>query len=151
MNYFKANLKFILKRFGVTQAELALRLNIGQSTISNWLKGLGSPTVDNLVKIYQVFNIPIDILILTDLKNGDMITDDHVKEFKQKATLPGNPIGKLPAAKTTKYTPSNKELSILNEPDETAIWMITQLLKSMQLSIDKVGVQVNQIHKKIVK
>lgn len=147
MNYFKANLKYILKRFGVTQAELALRLNIGQSTISNWLKGLGSPTVDNLVKIHQVFNIPIDILILTDLKNGDMITDDHVKEFKQKGTLPG----KLSAAKTTKYIPSNKELSILNEPDETAIWMITQLLKSMQLSIDKIGVQVNQIHKKIVK
>jgi transcriptional regulator with XRE-family HTH domain len=146
VNYFKANLKFILKRFGITQAEIALRLNIGQSTISNWLKGLGSPTVDNLVKIHQIFNIPIDILILTDLKSGDIITDDHVKEFKQKATQPGNP-----TAKTTKNTSSNKELSILNEPDETAIWMITQLLKSMQLSIDKIGVQVNQIHKKIVK
>lgn len=41
---------------GYNQAALAKTLGVGQSTISNWLQGLATPSVDNLVALSGLFD-----------------------------------------------------------------------------------------------
>lgn len=35
-------------------------------TIYNWTRGINLPTIDNLVVLSQIFNIPINDIIVTD-------------------------------------------------------------------------------------
>ena len=151
MNYFKTNLKYLRKRFDLTQSELALQLNTGQSTIATWENGSSSPDVDNLIKFYRTFNISIHSLIIDDMAHGNLITDDHVKQFKRKGNLTGNPIGNPMAKKGAKYLPSNAPLTMFNEADETATWVFTKLLKTMHSDIEKINKTVEDINKKVSK
>ena len=45
---FGDNLKLIRKRKGMTQEELAIRLNVVRQTVSKWEKGLSVPDADLL-------------------------------------------------------------------------------------------------------
>lgn len=48
---------------GMTQAELARRVNVSQNTISQYEKGRRTPSVKTLYAISKALNIPIDMVI----------------------------------------------------------------------------------------
>lgn len=52
----------IRKKAGLTQCELAERLNIGQSTIAMWETGCALPTADKLPQIAETLHCSIDEL-----------------------------------------------------------------------------------------
>ena len=53
------NLKQLRKSKGLSQEELAIRLNVVRQTISKWEKGLSVPDADMLIKIADIFEVSV--------------------------------------------------------------------------------------------
>ena len=57
------NIKAIRKSKGLSQEELAVKLNVVRQTISKWEKGLSVPDSDMLISISEVFETPVSVLL----------------------------------------------------------------------------------------
>lgn len=57
------NLKNLRKSKGITQEELAIRLNVVRQTISKWEKGLSVPDADTLIKLADFFEVSVSELL----------------------------------------------------------------------------------------
>ena len=76
------NLKTIRKQKGLSQEELAIRLNVVRQTISKWEKGLSVPDSDMLVKMADILEVSVGELLgskITDEQNKDEITEQLIK------------------------------------------------------------------------
>src|SRR6188474_358945 len=60
------NLKYLRKRLGITQAQLAEKLNIKRSLIGAYEEGRAEPKLSTLVSIARLFGISLDSLITQD-------------------------------------------------------------------------------------
>ena len=56
---FQDNLKALRKEKGITQEELAARLNVVRQTVSKWEKGLSVPDSDLLIKLAEILDVPV--------------------------------------------------------------------------------------------
>lgn len=83
VHFFCENLKYLLKKFGINQTDLAVHIDRQQTTVSNWINGISVPDVDDLVKIYHYFGFGIDALVLMDLSKSQVVTDKYVSRFKK--------------------------------------------------------------------
>lgn len=61
------NIKTLRKKAGLTQEALAEQMGIKRSLIGAYEEGRAEPRINNLVKLSEVFNIPIDVLVQKDL------------------------------------------------------------------------------------
>ena len=59
----KDNLKSARKAKGLSQEELAIKLNVVRQTISKWEQGLSVPDAKMLISISEVFDTPISTLL----------------------------------------------------------------------------------------
>ena len=57
------NIKTIRKAKGLSQQELAVKLNVVRQTISKWEQGLSVPDSDMLISISEVFETPVSKLL----------------------------------------------------------------------------------------
>ncbi len=57
------NIKAIRKSKGLSQEELAVKLNVVRQTISKWEQGLSVPDVDMLISISEAFETPVSTLL----------------------------------------------------------------------------------------
>lgn len=57
------NLKTLRKSKGLSQEELAVRLNVVRQTISKWEKGASVPDADLLIRIAEIFEVPVSELL----------------------------------------------------------------------------------------
>ena len=57
------NLKQLRKSKGLSQEELAIRLNVVRQTISKWEKGISVPDADMLIKIAEIFEVSVSELL----------------------------------------------------------------------------------------
>ena len=53
------NIRELRKAKGLSQEELAVRLNVVRQTVSKWEQGLSVPDADMLVAIGEVFDTPV--------------------------------------------------------------------------------------------
>ncbi len=60
---FGENLKTLRKNKGITQEELAARLNVVRQTISKWEKGQSVPDAEMLVKLAEIFEVQVSQLL----------------------------------------------------------------------------------------
>ncbi len=72
----KENIKSIRKQRGLSQEELAIKLNVVRQTISKWEQGLSVPDSEMLVSISEVLEIPVSTLL------GENISEAKVDELK---------------------------------------------------------------------
>ena len=72
----KENIKAIRKSKGLSQEELAIKLNVVRQTISKWEQGLSVPDSDILISISEVFEIPVSTLL------GETIVESKVDYLK---------------------------------------------------------------------
>lgn len=59
----KENLRFLRRKAGLTQADLAKKLHIQQYNISEYEIGRIEPNIQTLIKFADVFNVSIDFLV----------------------------------------------------------------------------------------
>ena len=63
MHMLHENLKALRKAAGISQEELAIRLHVVRQTISKWEKGLSVPDAQMLIRIAEVFDVPVSKLL----------------------------------------------------------------------------------------
>lgn len=83
---FGNRLRQLRKAKGLTQAELAKLLSIGESTISFYESGKRQPDYETLIRIADLFNVSVDYLLGR--------TDDTTDIYKLKNIYP-YPLGKI--------------------------------------------------------
>lgn len=69
------NIKAIRKSKGLSQEELAIKLNVVRQTISKWEQGLSVPDADMLISISEVFETPVSTLLgktIIETKTDDL-------------------------------------------------------------------------------
>ncbi len=72
----KENIKQLRKTKGLSQEELAIKLNVVRQTISKWEQGLSVPDAEMLISISEVFEIPVSTLL------GENIPESKVDDLK---------------------------------------------------------------------
>ena len=82
------NIKTLRKAKGLTQDELAIRLNVVRQTISKWEKGLSVPDAEMLQKIAEVFEVDVGQLLGSPIhqnENVDVIAEQLSRINEQLA------------------------------------------------------------------
>ena len=69
-------LKYMRKMRKYKQADLAKRLNIGQTTLSGWERGFREPNSEMVFKIADVCDFEI---LIKDKLTGEIYTKDEIK------------------------------------------------------------------------
>lgn len=72
----KENIKSIRKSKGLSQEELAIKLNVVRQTISKWEQGLSVPDSEMLISISEVLETPVSTLL------GENISETKVDDLK---------------------------------------------------------------------
>ncbi|MCI9063697.1 MAG: helix-turn-helix transcriptional regulator [Clostridia bacterium] len=72
----KENIKSIRKSRGLSQEELAIKLNVVRQTISKWEQGLSVPDSEMLISISEVLETPVSILL------GENISESKADDLK---------------------------------------------------------------------
>ena len=57
------NIKAIRKAKGLSQQELAVKLNVVRQTVSKWEQGLSVPDSDRLIALSEVLETPVSVLL----------------------------------------------------------------------------------------
>ena len=70
------NIKAIRKSKGLTQEELAIKLNVVRQTISKWEQGLSVPDSEVLISISEVLETPVSTLL------GETVVESKVDDLK---------------------------------------------------------------------
>lgn len=65
--YFASNIKFLRKRRGRTQDDVAFALNLKRSTLSGYENGVAQPGIEILISFSGYFNIAIDTILKLDI------------------------------------------------------------------------------------
>ena len=77
----KENIKAFRKAKGLSQEELAIKLNVVRQTISKWEQGLSVPDAEMLISLSEALETPVSTLI------GETVTEpqaDNMKAISQK-------------------------------------------------------------------
>lgn len=70
------NMKAIRKSKGLSQQELAIKLNVVRQTVSKWEQGLSVPDSDMLISISEVLETPVSTLL------GETVIETEVDNLK---------------------------------------------------------------------
>lgn len=70
------NIKTIRKSKGLSQEELAVKLNVVRQTISKWEQGLSVPDTNMLISISEVFETPVSTLL------GETVVETKADDLK---------------------------------------------------------------------
>lgn len=77
------NIKTIRKSKGLSQEELAVRLNVVRQTISKWEKGLSVPDSDLLLSLSEALETPVSVLLGETVPESKTDGDD-LKALSEK-------------------------------------------------------------------
>lgn len=80
---FHRVLKEKRKEFGLTQEELAEKLQVSRSAISNWEIGRNYPDIQTLISLAKTFDVSLDYLLNEDLEIAKSLDLD----IKKKSNL----------------------------------------------------------------
>lgn len=57
------NLIYIRKQSGLTQHQVAEKLNVDDSCYAKWEQGRRQPNIDNIIKLCEIFDVEADVLL----------------------------------------------------------------------------------------
>lgn len=80
----RRNLGYYLTLNGISQKELAERLGVSQSAVSNWIKGYNSPDIEVAAEICNILNITIsDLFGVNDTENESKYRFAIIKQYSK--------------------------------------------------------------------
>lgn len=60
-------LNILRKQHKLTQMELANELEVSRQAISKWEQGTALPSTENLIRLAELYGVPLDVLVKNDL------------------------------------------------------------------------------------
>lgn len=97
MNYLSSNIKFLRQKNNLTQEDISKIVNKSRVLVSQWESDAREITTEDIIKLSNYFNIPMDSLVGKDLrikdndfdelellfnKNKDILTEDDKETMK---------------------------------------------------------------------
>ena len=70
------NIRAVRKSKGLSQEELAVKLNVVRQTISKWEQGLSVPDSDMLISLSEALDTPVSVLL------GEIVEQTEVNDLK---------------------------------------------------------------------
>ena len=70
------NIKAVRNSKGISQEELAIKLNVVRQTVSKWERGLSVPDSEMLISISEALETPVSVLL------GETVTEDAPEDLK---------------------------------------------------------------------
>ena len=70
------NIRAFRKSKGLSQEELAIKLNVVRQTVSKWEQGLSVPDADMLISLSEAFETPVSTLL------GETVMESEVDDLK---------------------------------------------------------------------
>lgn len=115
-----ANIVSYRKRFGLTQAKLATKLNYSDKAVSKWERGESAPDVQTMVQIAELFDVSVN----------DLLVDPNA--------LPENPgkverVMELAVEKTLKRKADKRIILMLSS---VLVWSVALLIFVVLSSLD---------------
>ena len=115
-----ANIVSYRKRFGLTQAKLAMKLNYSDKAVSKWERGESAPDVQTMVQIAELFDVSVN----------DLLVDPNA--------LPENPgkverVMELAVEKTLKRKADKRIILMLSS---VLVWSVALLIFVVLSSLD---------------
>lgn len=93
-SYFSTNLKYLRLLNKDSQEELANKINkidkeetIHYTTIGRWENGNREPSINSVIKIADVYEVPIADLVAKDLSGNGRNNEEMEKELIKKALI----------------------------------------------------------------
>lgn len=87
----KDNIRSIRKQKGLSQEELAIKLNVVRQTISKWEQGLSVPDSEMLISISDALDTPVSVLLgesVTETASGDAEgNNERMDEIAEKLEI----------------------------------------------------------------
>ena len=109
--YFNSNIKFLRKRKGFTQDNIAKQLGIKRSTLSGYENNIAKPSIKVLIMFSDLFRISIDTLIRINLKEQSSFQLNQL-ENGHDVFIKGN---KLRILATTIDSDNNDNIELVTE------------------------------------
>lgn len=81
---FNENIKALRKSKGLSQEELAVKLNVVRQTVSKWEKGLSVPDSEMLVTISEVLEIPVSTILSETIAEN---REDELRVISEKLEI----------------------------------------------------------------
>ena len=81
------NIDYFMKKRDMRQVDLADKMGVNRSTISNWANALKKPDFENIDKMAEAFGISVSELFV-DHYNGDYV---EIEDFEFRALIENNP------------------------------------------------------------
>lgn len=92
INYFPANLKYLLTKHGYSQAEFAKKLGKDRTTVGVYVKGTSAPDHVLTIKIAEILGVSMDDLFLKDLsKENNFHVGKDVLQLREKESQYSRP------------------------------------------------------------
>lgn len=104
-----SNLKALRKGMGMIQEEFAQKMGIPRTTYSNYEQSVSQPSLGDLLKIGQVFDVTIDSLLQRDLSI-------IAKPLSDNVLLSGKPLKPSKTGKLSEKSPTTSPTSTAFEP-----------------------------------
>lgn len=73
-------LLFLRKQNGLTQMDLAEKLNVSRQAISRWEVGTAAPSTDNLKELSNLYDVSVDYLLGDHSEDMSVISDTQEKQ-----------------------------------------------------------------------
>lgn len=132
-NYFSKNLKFLRTQKGITQYELADKLEKDYTTIGKWESGQRIPIMLDIIKIADFFNVDINELVSENLAlSTKNISINQVKnDINNLSDKDINQFGKDILINMVDYY-HEKTKKENKEKEEAALWLKKKKRKKVQ-------------------
>ena len=75
------NIRILRKAKGISQEELAIRMNVVRQTISKWENGLSVPDADLLIRLSEILEVSVSDLLGTNIEEKEA---DEIKALSRK-------------------------------------------------------------------
>lgn len=79
------NIKHFRKVKGITQEEMAVKLNVVRQTVSKWENGLSVPDADVLIRMAELLDVSVSQLLGIELENKSDVSEELAKLNEQLA------------------------------------------------------------------
>ena len=85
---FSEKLFELRKKSGLSQEELADKINVSRQTVSKWEMNQSSPEMEKLIALSQIFNTSIDDLVGNErLDDNKEVNENHAENMHPKARM----------------------------------------------------------------
>ena len=123
---FGLRLKTLRESQGLTQNDLAIRLNTARSTITAYENETNEPSIDMLIEISNIFGVSLDYLVgKTNQKYHSNLLDENTNRLLEKIDL---------LDENTKNTIF--KISILSETNRNLLLQMSELLGNYKILKD---------------